>query len=345
MAYWRSPLAEGPPQTIWAPRLQALVREAPGNRTIPMKIRQLQALRALALTGTTTEAARLLHITQPAVSKLIGQVEGEFNVRIFDRRQGRLVMTPEGKTLYADVERILSQLDDLAAKTHDVSALGGNAIRVGAMPALGFGLLPSTVRRFALEYPQVRCVIDVDTRERIEDLVSIGHYELGFVTLPVQQKRLTVTPLASVAAVCILPPGHKFAPRATIHAEDLADESFVSVDPSILLRHRVDAVFGERRVNRRLRVQASTTVLACNMVAAGVGVSIVHPLVALAFRTQLVIRKFAPSITLDYAILSQPGSSSRVVAAFREVAATEMTERVGALDRDLPKSRRKRRVG
>ena len=133
--------------------------------------------------------------------------------------------------------------------------------------------------------------------------------------------------------------------RATIRAEDLADESFVSVDPSILLRHRVDAVFGERRVSRRLRVQASTTVLACNMVAAGVGVSIVHPLVALAFRSQLVIRKFAPAIALDYAILSQPGSSSRVVAAFRAVAATEMKEWVGALDRGLPEGRSKPRAG
>jgi DNA-binding transcriptional LysR family regulator len=310
-----------------------------------MKIRQLQALRAVALTGTTTEAAVLLHVTQPAVSKLIGQVEDEFNVRIFDRRHGRLVMTPEGRTIYADVERILAQIDDLAAKTHDVGSLGGNAIRVGAMPALGFGLLPSTVRRFALEYPQVRCVVDIDTRGRIEELIGVGHYDVGFVTLPVQRERLLLTPLASVAAVCILPPGHSFAPKSTIRAADLAGESFVSVDPSILLRHRVDAVFGERRVNRRLQVQASTTVLACNMVAAGIGVSIVHPLVALAFKSLLVIRKFEPAITLDYAILGRPGSASRVVTAFQSAAMAEMRELIRLLDRDLPRSRRTARKG
>ena len=308
-----------------------------------MKIRQLQALRALVLTGTTTDAAQLLHMTQPAVSKLISQIEGELNVRIFDRRQGRLVMTPEGKNIYADVERILSQLDDLAAKTEDVSALSGNAIRVGAMPALGFGLLPSTLHRFACEYPQVRCVIDIDTRGRIEDLVGIGHYELGFVTLPVQQDRLTLTPLATVAAVCILPPAHPLARKSTVRAEDLATESFVSVDPGILLRHRVDAVFGERRVNRRLQVQASTTVLACNMVAANVGVSIVHPLVALAFRSLLVVRKFEPAITLNYAILSRPGSPSRVAAAFQAAATVEMGRLVQLLGRGPPKGRPKRR--
>jgi DNA-binding transcriptional LysR family regulator len=306
-----------------------------------MKIRQLQALRALVLAGTTTEAAELLHITQPAVSKLINQVEQELNVRIFDRRHGRLVMTPEGRSIYTDVERILSQIDDLAAKTEDVSALSGNAIRVGAMPALGFGLLPSALRRFAAEYPQVRCVVEVETRGRIEELVGTGHYELGFVTLPVQHERLMLTPLASVAAVCILPLEHALARKPSIRAEDLADEPFVSVDPSILLRHRVDAVFGQRRVKRRLQVQVSTTALVCNMVAASVGVSIVHPLVALAFKSLLAVRKFEPAITLDYAILSRPGTPSRVTAAFQGAAVAEMAKLTRSLDRDLRKSRKK----
>ena len=69
-----------------------MARRAPVHPT--MKIRQLQALRALVLAGTTTEAAELLHMTQPAVSKLINQVEEEFNVRIFDRRHGRLNACP-----------------------------------------------------------------------------------------------------------------------------------------------------------------------------------------------------------------------------------------------------------
>ena len=309
-----------------------------------MKIRQLQALRAVVLTGTTTDAAHLLHLTQPAVSKLISQVEEELNVRIFDRRHGRLAITPEGKTIYGDVERILSQIDDLAAKTEDISALSGNAIRVGAMPALGFGLLPSALRRFSSEYPQVRCVVDIDTRGRIEDLVGVGHYELGFVTLPVQQERLTLTPLASVAAVCILPPEHPLACKSTVDADDLANESFVSVDPSILLRQRGDAVFGERRVNRRLRVQVSTTVLACNMVAAGVGVSIVHPLVALAFKSLVVVRKFKPAITFDYAILSRPGSPSRVTAAFQAAAVAQMGELIRVLNGAHPRGRKRQRA-
>lgn len=296
-----------------------------------MKIRQLQAMRALVRTGTTTEAAQLLHMTQPAVSKLISQIEEEFNVSIFDRRQGRLVMTPEGMTIYADVERILSQVDELVAKTKDSGALSGNAIRIGAMPALGYGLIPSALQQFSVLYPHVRCVVDIETRGKIEDLVSVGHYDLGFVTLPVQQERLELAPLTSVDAVCILPPGHVLAQKSTILASDLARESFVSLDPNVSLRHRVDAIFGGLRINRRLNVQVSSSVLACQMAAAGLGVSIVHPLVAMAFRSLVLVRKFQPAIVLDYAIVSRPGSPSRAASTFQAVASDEMKKLIGLL--------------
>ena len=88
-----------------------------------MKIRQMQALRALVQTGTTSGAAQLLHMTQSAASKLVTQLEAELSVHIFDRLHGRLVMTPEGRTIYADVDRILCAIDDLRAKTKDIGAL------------------------------------------------------------------------------------------------------------------------------------------------------------------------------------------------------------------------------
>src|ERR1039458_2976050 len=110
-----------------------------------MKIRQMQALRALVQTGTTSGAAQLLHMTQSAVSKLVTQIGTELNVHIFDRLHGRLVMTPEGRAIYEDVNRILAAIDDLRAKTHDIGALTGRAIRIGAMPALGYGLLSRTI--------------------------------------------------------------------------------------------------------------------------------------------------------------------------------------------------------
>ena len=82
-----------------------------------MKLRQFEALRAIVRTGTTSEAAEYLSLTQSAVSKLRGQLEDELNIKIFDRRHGRLIMTPEGKMMYTDIELVLNTVDAIKNKS------------------------------------------------------------------------------------------------------------------------------------------------------------------------------------------------------------------------------------
>lgn len=306
-----------------------------------MKIRQMQALRALVQTGTTSGAAQLLHMTQSAASKLVTQLETELGVHVFDRLHGRLVMTPEGKAIYADVDRILSAIDDLQAKTQDIGALNEGAIRIAAMPALGYGLVPGTIKRFIGQFPRIRCVADVVGRKDVEDGVAIGRYDVGLVTLPLQNDVLSVLRLASVDAVCVLPKGHRLARARRIVAEDLANEVFISVDPDALLRHRIDTLFGERRVRRSLQLQAGSTVLACHMVASGIGVSIVHPLIAFAFEPVLAIRRFEPAVTLDYAVVRRQGPGDRLTDAFTVLAQEEMAAITARLK--LPRSSRRAR--
>ena len=289
-----------------------------------MKIRQMQALRALVQTGTTSGAAQLLHMTQSAASKLVTQLETELGVHIFDRLHGRLVMTPEGRMIYEDVNRILSAIDDLRAKTQDIGALNGGAIRIAAMPALGYGLVPRTIKRFIGLYPRIRCIADVVGRKDVEDGVAIGHYDVGLVTLPLQNDVLKVLKLASVDAVCVLPKGHRLANSRRIAAEDLEGEAFISVAPDALLRHRIDTLFGERRVRRSLQLQAGSTVLACHMVASGIGASIVHPLIAFAFKSALAIRRFEPAVPLEYAVVTRQGPGDRLTDAFTALAQEEM---------------------
>ncbi len=306
-----------------------------------MKIRQMQALRALVQTGTTSGAAQLLHMTQSAASKLVTQLEAELNVHIFDRMHGRLVMTPEGRAVYADVDQILSAIDNLQAKTQDIGALNGRAIRIGAMPALGYGLVAPTMKRFLGQYPRVRCVADVVGRKDVEDGVATGRYDVGLVTLPLQHDVLTLSKLATVDAVCVLPKSHRLARAHRIVAEDLEGEVFISADPDTLLRHRIDTLFGERRIRRSLQLQAGSTVLACHMVASGIGASIVHPLVAVAFESVLAIRQFEPSVPLDYAVVRREGPVDRLTDVFAALAQEEMAAIAAGL-KWLRPSRRKR---
>ena len=291
-----------------------------------MKLRQFEALRAIVRTGTTSEAAEYLSLTQSAVSKLLGQLEDELNIKIFDRRHGRLIMTPEGKMMYTDIELVLNTVDAIKNKSKDTGALKAGALKIGAMPALGHGLIPSVLRRFTEMYPGVQCSVDIKPREQIEELVTIGHYDIGLITMPVETQRLKVEHLANAEAVCILPVDHELVRLKEISALDLEGKSYISVDTETLLRHRVDLLFSEMGVKRNLKIHSQTSLLVCQLVAAGAGISIVHPLIASAFESRLAIRPFNPAINLEYSMLLPHGEQSRLTQTFMSFLVKGMKE-------------------
>ena len=118
----------------------------------PVKLRQFEALRQVIARGTTKDAAVAMGLTQSAVSRLVRQLEDEFGFVVFDRRQGRLHLTPEGQRFYTEVEKILGGLDQLQSMAKDISTLSVGTLRLIAMPALGFGLLPAAVEK--IQAPQ-----------------------------------------------------------------------------------------------------------------------------------------------------------------------------------------------
>ena len=107
-----------------------------------MKLRQLEAIRAVMASGTTTHAAELMGLTQSAVSRLVAQLEEELGLSIFDRRHGRLQITPEGQQFYDVAKKVLAGIDQIDATARDIRTLQAGALRILAMPALAYGLRP-----------------------------------------------------------------------------------------------------------------------------------------------------------------------------------------------------------
>ena len=293
-----------------------------------MKIRQMEAMRAVVRCGTTKDAAPRILLTQSAVSKLISQFEDELNVKLFSRQGGQMNLTPEGRMIFEDVDRVLNIVDEMREKSRDTGALRAGKLRIGAMPALGHGLLPQTLSALRERYPNVTAVIEERGRARIEEQVLSGYYDVGMVTLPVQSERLTVTELGTVQAVCVLSSDHRLAKKSVIDVKDLAGEQVISVDPETLLRHRTDMVFGEARVRRKLSVQTQTTLLACQLVRAGIGVAIVHPLIAKSSMPAIEYRPFRPAIELKYAVISSGAEPSHIAFAFTALAKEQIDEMI-----------------
>lgn len=274
-----------------------------------MKLRQLEAMRAVLARGTTTHAGETLGLTQSAVSRLIAQLEYEVGLRLFDRRNGRLQITPEGQHFYAIVEKVLSGVDQISATARDIRTLQAGILRIISMPALGYGLIPDTVAKLNKHHKQVRISVDFGTRQELEKGLANAEYDFGIATLPVDHELLEVEPLCGANAICVLPPGHPLAEKRVITAMDLDGSSFISMETGAFFRYRIDELFGRLGVRRELNIEAQSTIMVCNLVAKGLGVSIVHPFVARPFADQIVCRPFEPSIRFDYGLLFPAGQT------------------------------------
>lgn len=266
--------------------------------------RQIEAFRAVMVTGGITSAAELLNISQPAVSRLISDLQHALKLTLFERRGPRIAPTSEAMSLYQVVDRAFVGLELIEQTARDLTARRSGTLRVASMPALGVGFLPRYVARFLAERPRVDIAVRGSTSPIILDWVATGQCELGFAHTPIDHAAVLTEKLYGLPAVAILPPGHPLAAKDVLEPRDFAGESFISTTPPTLLRYRIDTIFADHDVSRIMRVETQLTMSACAMVTAGYGVSIVDPFTAMDYVPQgLVVRPFAPRIGFDIAIL------------------------------------------
>ncbi|MGH6943103.1 MAG: LysR family transcriptional regulator [Geminicoccaceae bacterium] len=285
-----------------------------------MNLRQFEALRLVLARGTTKHAAEALGVTQSAVSRQIMALEASLGFSLFERRNGRLVVTPEGQHFYKAVENVLLEMDQIRAMARDTSTMRIGSLRLAAMPALAFGLLPAAIKRIRTRYRRIKISVDVAVRHVVEEGIAGGKYDLGLVTLPIENDTLNVEPICRMECVCVLPTGHRLGDRPVIEARELEDEEFISLEPETMMRYRTDELFGRLGVRRSLCLETHSTVMICSLVASGVGVSLVHKFIADAFSDRLVVKPFLPALQFEYGLLLPAGPALSPIA--REFLAT-----------------------
>jgi DNA-binding transcriptional LysR family regulator len=284
-----------------------------------MKIRQLEAMRAVVATGTTTQAAEIMGLTQSAVSRLISQLEDGLGFVLFDRHRGRLVITPEGQEFFNAAERILDEVDQIRDTADNIRAHGAGTLRIAAMPAIGTCMLPRPLKMLQDDHARLNVIVHLKTRSELQHAVADRQYDVGLATLPIADQGLVVEPLCRVRSVLIMPLGHPLARKRVISADDLAGEKFVSLSADTVMRYRTEELFTRLKIDRQLAVEAQSTILMGNLVELGLGVAVVHPFVAEHFAGKVEIRPFEPAIEVSYGLVFPEGARRlRVVDSLAE---------------------------
>lgn len=291
---------------------------------MPMNLRHIEAFKAVMENGTVNRAAEVMHISQPAVSKLLQGFERAAGFAAFDRAQGRLIPTPEALELYREVERVFSGVEVIRRAAGDIRALRRGVLAVGAMPALSAGFVQRVAAAFLREHPHVEIDIRSAQRVKLVDSVASGKLDIAFINAAHEHPEVQTQLLSREPAVCLLPPGHALTRKKSIHARDLRNAPFVSWSAHTVTRVRVDALFDRLRIERRFGFAASTAPAICAFVAHGLGVALTHPLYVGVANAAVTVRAFAPTLELDV-LMAFPKRTSQppLVRAFAAQALLE----------------------
>lgn len=269
-----------------------------------LSYRQVEAFRAVMIAGTTTGAAELLYISQPAVSRLLNDFEAAVKVKLFDRHHKRLAPTPEALLLFEEVERSFVGIDRLATMAEELRDFQRGSLKVAAMPAIALGFLPRVMQKFSQRHQGVSLTLQVRSSQQVADWIATQHFDVGIGAINVADQALAVDMLGEAALVCALPASHPLAKKAVIVPEDLRDQPFISLGPEQSVRYKVDDVFEKARVSRQLVFDTQLSHVACSFVDAGSGVALVDPITALHFSSaNLVFRPFEPWVSFSYHLL------------------------------------------
>lgn len=278
-------------------------RDAPTMRHL--NARQVEAFRALMLTASTVRAAEMMHVTQPAVSRLVRDLQDALDLTLFERRGTRLAPTSAAVSLYREVERSFVGMERIAQAARELRARRAGVLRVAAMPALANGFLPRFSGRFLAERPNVDFALFGLVSSSVLDWVISDQCDLGFAAAPIEHAAATFEAMPSVRYVAVMPEGHRLAQRRVLRPRDFADEPFVALGPTTPSRHLIDEVFARHGVSRSQRVETPLSEIACALVASGLGLSICDPFTANEYSTRgVVARPFEPAIAFRFSALS-----------------------------------------
>lgn len=269
---------------------------------MPLNPRQVEAFRALMLTGSTVRAAEMMKVTQPAVSRLLRSLQDGLGLVLFERRGSRLVPTAEALSLYSEVERSFVGLDRIAAAAAELRSRRAGVLRIAALPALANGFLPRFVGRFLIGRPKLDLGVFGLLSHLVLDWAASGQCDLGFAASVLHHPAVATHRLPDTRMVAVVPAGHRLARRRRLVPADFADEDFVSLSPGASSRHEIDAVFAEAGVARRLRIETPLSEILCGIVASGAAVGIADIFTAREYEgTGLVVRPFEPAVTFSIA--------------------------------------------
>lgn len=294
-----------------------------------LTFRMIEAFRAVILSGSISGAAGVLHVSQPAVSRLIRDLEVEVGFRLFDRKHGRVFANEDALEFFEEIHRAFTGLDRIALAAQQIRKRESGNLRLAVMPAVGLNVVSKVIAEIKEQYPGINVSLQIVRSTTVMQFLASLQCDVGIVESTYSAPSVEDGPSFQLECICVLPKTHRLASETVITPEHLENEPFVSLHPDSLMRTIIDGIFETAGINRTMQTEAPLTNAICALVLEGCGVSIVDPLAARTFYPLgLVGRPFRPKVEFSFRTFSTARlHKTDLLDSFYESLANVLTDR------------------
>lgn len=249
-----------------------------------MNLRQIEVFRAVMNTGSTTEAARLLHVSQPGISRLVRHLEMQLGVALFERRSGRLVATAEARALHDEIEKVYRGVQHVRDVATHLRYGTHTTLRVLSSANTALQLVPRSIAMLVSQYPAARVLFEsLPTREFVKLLVS-EEADLAISSAPLDHPALEVQEIGRWHLLCALPTHHALVGQAKPKLAKALAGRLVAYSPEAPQSAVIDHWIESHGVARNVAAEVRSGLAACAVAATGVAVAFVDDLSARAHK-------------------------------------------------------------
>lgn len=282
-----------------------------------LNLRQLEIFRETIRCQTTIAAAEVLGLSQPAVSTAIKHMERQLGFQLFDRSGNRLVPTPEALDMYRDSDPIFLMVQSFSRKLQSVRDTRSGNLRMLATPPIANALIPTALRRFTRDRPELHVSFDVRRTDGVIEGLESGFADLGVSLEPYARPGLEAELLGTGQMVCVFAPDHPLAARSEVTPASLAPHKVIGFEPGARLGLLLQREFyGGSAPASAIEVRYSNT--ACLLAESGIGVALVDSFTGIyGDRYKLDMRPLNPRVPVEaYALYQKARTPKRLVRAF-----------------------------
>lgn len=241
-----------------------------------MSLSKYEIFSTIVEVGSLTKAAEKLNLTQSGVSYSISTLESELGFSLLKRDRSGISLTSNGERILKHVSRILHEEELLRQEIAAIKGFDTGTVRLGTLSSVSMQWLPGILSEFSGKYPQIEVKTYLGCYDEMNDWISSGTVDFGFVSLPMSKPFETI-PLKKDKLMVVLPPNHPLKDQKAISYAQIKDESFIM--PQWGSDDNIKRLLNGNKLNLQVKYELMEERTIFAMVQRGLGISILPELI------------------------------------------------------------------